>query len=93
MSAPLLLRAFVNERLTAATEEIFGVFEKTISKYEEEVSSSQQEIERLTRLLLDVGSNQKTGEFMLNARHVGLVSNIRRLINNIILKIKVKRIT
>uniref|UniRef100_UPI003AB06EA8 uncharacterized protein n=1 Tax=Centroberyx gerrardi TaxID=166262 RepID=UPI003AB06EA8 len=60
MSAPLLLRAFVNERLTAAAEEIFGVFEKTISKYEEEVSSSQQEIERLRRLLLDFGSNQKT---------------------------------
>ncbi len=34
MSAPLLLRAFVNERLTAAAEEIFQVFERTIAKYD-----------------------------------------------------------
>ncbi|XP_054874329.1 zinc finger protein 180-like isoform X1 [Amphiprion ocellaris] len=61
MSPPLLLRAFVNERLTAAAEEIFQVFEKTIAKYEEEASSSKQEIERLRGLLLDFMSNQKTG--------------------------------
>ncbi|XP_044229618.1 zinc finger protein 2 homolog [Thunnus albacares] len=60
MSTPLLLRAFVNERLTAAAEEIFEVFERTIAKYEEEASSSQQEIERLRGLLLDLVSNQKT---------------------------------
>ncbi|KAM7385382.1 hypothetical protein PAMP_001469 [Pampus punctatissimus] len=60
MSTPLLLRAFVNERLTAAAEEIFDVFERTIVKYEEEASSSQQEIERLRGLLLDLVSNKKT---------------------------------
>ncbi|KAM7408460.1 hypothetical protein PAMA_002267 [Pampus argenteus] len=59
MSTPLLLRAFVNERLTAAAEEIFDVFERTIVKYEEEASSSQQEIERL-RGLLDLVSNKNT---------------------------------
>uniref|UniRef100_A0A3Q0RR29 C2H2-type domain-containing protein n=1 Tax=Amphilophus citrinellus TaxID=61819 RepID=A0A3Q0RR29_AMPCI len=53
MSSPLLIRAFVTERLTAAAEEIFQVFERTIAKYEEEASSSQQEIERLRGLLLD----------------------------------------
>lgn len=31
------LKAFVNERLTAAAEEIFGVFQKTIVEYEEEI--------------------------------------------------------
>ncbi|XP_069549076.1 zinc finger protein 37 homolog [Brachyistius frenatus] len=51
MSPQLLLRAFVSERLTAAAEEIFHVFEKTIAKYEEEASSSKQEIERLRGLL------------------------------------------
>ncbi|XP_072246441.1 uncharacterized protein [Leuresthes tenuis] len=51
--SPLLLRAFVNERLTAAAEEIFQVFERTIAKYEEEASSSKQEIERLRGLLLE----------------------------------------
>ncbi|XP_071336300.1 zinc finger protein 3 homolog [Trachinotus anak] len=59
MSAPLLLRAFVKERLTAAAEEIFQVFEKTIEKYEEEASSSKQEIERLRGLLLEFVSNHK----------------------------------
>ncbi|KAM6923337.1 uncharacterized protein PEZ65_011502 [Lycodopsis pacificus] len=53
MSAPLLLRAFVNERLTAAVEEIFQVFERTVTKYEEDASSSKQEIERLRGLLQD----------------------------------------
>ncbi|XP_038592724.1 zinc finger protein 37 homolog [Micropterus salmoides] len=60
MSSRLLLRAFVNERLTAAAEEIFQVFERTIATYEEEASSSKQENERLRGLLLEVVSNQKT---------------------------------
>ncbi|XP_044071018.1 zinc finger protein 888-like isoform X4 [Siniperca chuatsi] len=53
-------RAFVNERLTAAAEEIFQVFERTIATYEEEASSSKQENERLRGLLLEFASNQKT---------------------------------
>lgn len=61
MSTPLLLRAFVNERLKAAVEEIFQVFEQTIAKYEEEASSSHQEIDRLRGLLLEFVSNDKTG--------------------------------
>ena len=64
MSNPLLLRAFVNERLTAAAEEIFQVFERTIEKYEEEAFSSKQEIERLRGLLLEFVSNNKTGLFI-----------------------------
>ncbi|XP_042358425.1 zinc finger protein 2 homolog [Plectropomus leopardus] len=60
MSTPLLLRAFINDRLTAAAEEIFQVFERTIERYEEEASSSKQEIERLRGLLLDFVSNNKT---------------------------------
>ena len=66
MSTPQLLRVFVNERLTAAAEEIFDVFERTIAKYEEEACSSQQEIERLRGMLLDLVSNQKTGTFSLS---------------------------
>ncbi|KAF3708067.1 Zinc finger protein 846 [Channa argus] len=62
MSTPLLFRAFVNEKLTAAVDEIFQVFKSTISKYEEEASSSKQEIERLRGLLQEFVSNQKTAE-------------------------------
>ncbi|XP_029306107.1 gastrula zinc finger protein xFG20-1-like [Cottoperca gobio] len=51
--------AFVNDRLTAAAEEIFHCFEGTIAKYEEEASSSKQEIERLRGLLLEFVSNHK----------------------------------
>lgn len=61
MSTRLLFRAVVNERLTAAAEEIFQVFESTIAKYEEEASSSKQEIERLRGLLLESVANHKTG--------------------------------
>ncbi|XP_041820484.1 zinc finger protein 501-like [Chelmon rostratus] len=37
MSSVEYLREFVNERLTAAADEIFGVFRKTIVEYEEEI--------------------------------------------------------
>ncbi|XP_063739618.1 zinc finger and SCAN domain-containing protein 2-like [Eleginops maclovinus] len=37
MSSVEFLRDFVNERLSAAAEEIFGVFQKTIFEYEEEI--------------------------------------------------------
>ncbi|XP_014025293.1 zinc finger and SCAN domain-containing protein 21 [Salmo salar] len=37
-----LLRVFLNERLTAAAEEIFGVVEKTVAEYQEEVVRLQR---------------------------------------------------
>lgn len=58
MSSWFLLRSAVNERLKAAAEDIFLIFERTIVKYEEEASTSKQEIERLRGLLQ---SKQKTG--------------------------------
>ncbi|GLD54288.1 zinc finger protein 286A-like isoform X1 [Lates japonicus] len=39
------LRKFVNERLTAATDEIFRVFEKTIVEYEEEIDRQRRLLE------------------------------------------------
>ena len=69
MSARLTFRAVVNERLTAAVEEIFQVFDRTIAKYEEEASSSKQEIERLRGLLLEFVSNQKTGLFTVRQEY------------------------
>uniref|UniRef100_A0A3B5PNJ6 C2H2-type domain-containing protein n=1 Tax=Xiphophorus maculatus TaxID=8083 RepID=A0A3B5PNJ6_XIPMA len=42
MSSVECLRQFVNERLTAAAQEIFSVFEKTISDYEEEINRQEQ---------------------------------------------------
>lgn len=40
------LKALVNDRLKAAAEEIFSLFEKTIKEYEEEVFRSKQEAEQ-----------------------------------------------
>ena len=48
------LREFVKERLTAAAEEIFGVFQRTIIEYEEELERQRQ--------LLHVGIHE-TGTF------------------------------
>ncbi|KAM6925937.1 uncharacterized protein PEZ65_009555 [Lycodopsis pacificus] len=47
-----MLRSLVNQRLTAADEEIFGLFERTIAEYEEELSRSKEE-NKLQRELLD----------------------------------------
>lgn len=41
------LKVFINQRLTAAVEDIFGHFERTITEYEEEM-------DRRHRKLLDV---------------------------------------
>ncbi|CAB1333576.1 unnamed protein product, partial [Coregonus sp. 'balchen'] len=51
MSKIELLRLFLNERLTAAADEIFGTIEKTIVEYQEEVSRTKEENNRLRRLL------------------------------------------
>ncbi|XP_044185302.1 zinc finger protein 568-like [Thunnus albacares] len=42
MSSVECLREFINERLTAAAEEIFGVFQKTIVEYEEEIDRQRR---------------------------------------------------
>ncbi len=42
MSSVECLREFVNERLTAAAEEIFGVFKQAIVKYEEEIDRQRR---------------------------------------------------
>uniref|UniRef100_A0A673XHK4 Zinc finger protein 32-like n=1 Tax=Salmo trutta TaxID=8032 RepID=A0A673XHK4_SALTR len=51
MSKIQLLRVFLNERLAVAVDEIFGAVEKTITDYQEEVSRSKDENDRLQRLL------------------------------------------
>ena len=42
MSSVECLRELINERLTAAAEEIFGVFQKTIVQYEEEIDRQRR---------------------------------------------------
>ncbi|KAG7225248.1 hypothetical protein INR49_014643 [Caranx melampygus] len=51
MSKIEMLRVLINQRLTEAAEEIFGVFGRTIAEYEEEISRSKLEIDRQRRLL------------------------------------------
>ncbi|XP_051918694.1 oocyte zinc finger protein XlCOF6.1-like [Hippocampus zosterae] len=46
-----MLRALVNERLSAAVEEIFAVLERTIGEYEEELSRTKDENLRQRHLL------------------------------------------
>ena len=42
MSSVECLREFVNERLTAAAEEIFRVFKKAVVEYEEEIDRQRR---------------------------------------------------
>ncbi|KAM6949807.1 uncharacterized protein PEZ65_019361 [Lycodopsis pacificus] len=51
MSKVEMLRSLVNQRLTAAAEEIFGLFERTIAEHEEELCRSKEENERQRKLL------------------------------------------
>lgn len=51
MSSIQLLRVLVNERLSAAAEEIFEAVKKIIVGYEEEILLSKQETRRQRRVL------------------------------------------
>lgn len=42
MSSAENLKRFISDRLAAAAEEIFGVFEKTIAEYEEELDRQRK---------------------------------------------------
>ncbi|KAL0985093.1 hypothetical protein UPYG_G00152820 [Umbra pygmaea] len=52
MSKIELLREFLNQKLAAAAEEIFGVVEKTIAEYQVEVFRAKEDNERLRGLLV-----------------------------------------
>lgn len=51
MSKLQLLNVFLTKRLTAVAVEIYVEVEKTITEYQDEISSSKEEIKRLRRLL------------------------------------------
>ncbi|XP_030002755.1 gastrula zinc finger protein XlCGF57.1-like [Sphaeramia orbicularis] len=53
-----ILRSLVEQRLTAAAEEIFGLFERTIAEYEEELCRTKEENQR-QRQILDEVWNEK----------------------------------
>uniref|UniRef100_A0A671WWR7 C2H2-type domain-containing protein n=1 Tax=Sparus aurata TaxID=8175 RepID=A0A671WWR7_SPAAU len=69
MSKVQTLRVFMKQRLTAAAEEIFELFERTIAEYEEELCRSQEENERQRKLLDAVTEPpvqlHKTGRFYI----------------------------
>ncbi|XP_051923482.1 zinc finger protein 664-like [Hippocampus zosterae] len=48
MASVQYLRHFVNERLTAAAEEIFGVFERTLAEYQEELQRQRRMVDTLS---------------------------------------------
>ncbi|XP_041673037.1 gastrula zinc finger protein XlCGF57.1-like [Cheilinus undulatus] len=58
MSSIQLLRVLVNERLSAAAEEIFEAVKKTIAGYEEEIQISRREIRRQRKILQTVSKDQ-----------------------------------
>ncbi|KAK7898461.1 hypothetical protein WMY93_019314 [Mugilogobius chulae] len=51
MSKSQILKALVNERLNAAAEEIFALFERVIAEYEEELRLSKAEIHKKHEVL------------------------------------------
>ncbi|XP_061895355.1 zinc finger protein 232-like isoform X4 [Entelurus aequoreus] len=49
-----MIRAVMEQRLSAAVEEVFGLFERTILEYEAELSRTKEEYERQRELLVQV---------------------------------------
>lgn len=67
MSKVQLFRSLVKQRLAAAAEEIFGLFERAVAEYEEELGRSREENRRQRQLLDAVLEPQlrlrRTGSF------------------------------
>ncbi|XP_061620931.1 zinc finger and SCAN domain-containing protein 2-like [Phyllopteryx taeniolatus] len=76
------LRALLNERLSAAVEEIVVVFERTIAEYEEELCRTKEENERQRQLLDAVLKSQvglhkeSSGEECLPSEQQALLSRL-----------------
>ena len=68
MSSVRCLREFISERLTAAAEEIFTVFEKTVIQYEEEVARQRRLLDVVLKPELKL---HRTGLYNQNAPHIG----------------------
>ncbi|XP_074542707.1 uncharacterized protein LOC141802836 [Halichoeres trimaculatus] len=51
MSKTQILRGFINQRLSAAAEEIFELFERTIAEYEEQLCRAKEDNQRQKKLL------------------------------------------
>lgn len=60
------LKALVSERLTAAAEEVFSIFEQTIKEYEEAVFRSKQQIDHQRSLAGWKGKFTSTQHFTAN---------------------------
>lgn len=56
MSKAQMFRSLVKQRLAAAADEIFGLFERTIAEFEEELGRSKEENQRQLR-------SHRTGSF------------------------------
>lgn len=63
MSSVEFLREFINRRLTAAAEEIFGVFQKAIVEYEEEILRQRRLLDAVCKPEMRLPA---TGEHILN---------------------------
>lgn len=58
MSKVEVLRSLVEQRLAAAVEEIFGLFERTIAEYEEELGRCREETRLRTTGSVDEPSDK-----------------------------------
>ncbi|XP_054626340.1 zinc finger protein 37-like [Dunckerocampus dactyliophorus] len=65
-----MLRALVNQRLTAAVEEIFVVLERTIAEYEGELSRTKEENERQRQLLDAVFNEHQDRRRKADVQHI-----------------------
>lgn len=67
MSSAENLKRFIGDRLAAAAEEIFGVFEKTIIEYEEEIDRQRKLFNIVWRPVVKLRRVGECGALCLNS--------------------------
>lgn len=60
------MKRFISDRLAAAAEDIFGVFEKTIAEYEEEINRQRKLFDLVWRPVVKLRRLGECGAVCLN---------------------------
>lgn len=76
MSSVLYLRDFISERLTAAAEEIFSEFEKTIVQYEEQLDRQRRLLDVSWKPPAQLQPAGRRGRRAVGIRHSSVLRNL-----------------
>lgn len=89
MSKVQVFRSLVKQRLAVAAEEIFGLFERTVAEFEEDLGRSQEQNRRQRQLLDAVFEPQlrlrRTGSFSFCTSAPSLMRFLKKFFNHVLI--------